>query len=107
MCKPTTIRSRRTIMPPASRSKGGAEMCPHLKTAVTVAERYDQALMYARDKFLSADAPHPKPTQCWPKENIDLLERFQAWLMQGGACKYSTDFIYMPIAGHALGLNLK
>jgi integrase/recombinase XerD len=82
-------------------------MCPHLKTAVTVAERYDQALLYARDKFLSADAPHPQPTKFWPKENIELLERFHAWMRDGGACKYSIDFIYMPIAGHALGLNLK
>ena len=53
------------------------------------------------------EAPRPKPTRYWPKENIELLERFRAWLIDGGACEYSTDMIYVPIAGHALGLNLK
>ena len=75
--------------------------------AATVAERYDQALHYSRDDRLPPDAPHPLPTRCWPKENIELLERFHAWLLDGGACEHSTDVLYLPIAGHALGLNIK
>jgi integrase len=82
-------------------------MCPPRKTAVTVAEKYDQTLLYTRDRLLPKEAPRPKPTKYWPKENVELLERFRAWLIEGGACPYSTDTIYVPIAGHALGLNLK
>jgi site-specific recombinase XerD len=73
----------------------------------TVAERYDLSLHYARDDRLPLEAPRPQPTKFWPEANIRLLERFHAWLMGGGACEYSTDVIYMPIAGHVLGLNLK
>jgi site-specific recombinase XerD len=73
----------------------------------TLAEKYDLTLRYARGNHLPADAPHPQPTKYWPRENIELLERFQAWLLDGGACEYSTNLIYVPIAGHALGLNLK
>jgi site-specific recombinase XerD len=82
-------------------------MCPPRKTAVTVAEKYDQTWLYSRDRLLPKEAARPKPTRYWPKENVELLERFRAWLIEGGACQYSTDMIYMPIAGHALGLNLK
>lgn len=81
-------------------------MCPPQK-AVTVAGRYDQALHYARDRHLSPGASRPLPTCCWPKENVELLERFHDWLLGGGACEYSTNIIYLPIAGHVLGLNLK
>jgi integrase/recombinase XerC len=93
-------------MPPAPRSKGGHDMCPR-PIGKTIAEKYDLTLLYARDKCLPANAPRPRPTRFWPKENVELLERFHAWLIDGGACKYSTDLIYLPIAGHVLGLNLK
>ncbi len=81
-------------------------MCPPQK-ATTAAGRYDQSLHYARDQHLSPDAPRPLPTCYWPKENVELLERYHAWLFGGGACEYSTKTIYLPMAGHVLGLNLK
>lgn len=84
--------------------KDGA-MTPH--KASTARERYDQALQYARDARLPPDAPRPLPTLHWPKENIALLERYHRWLLRGGACEYSTNVIYLPAAGHALGLNIK
>jgi site-specific recombinase XerD len=84
--------------------KGGA-MPPH--KASNVRERYDQALQYARDSRLPPDEPRPLPTPYWPAENIALLERYQQWLLRGGACEYSTNVIYLPVAGHVLGLNLK
>jgi site-specific recombinase XerD len=80
-------------------------MPPH--KATTIRERYDQALHYAREDRLPPDAPRPLPTSHWPKENIELLERYHQWLLQGGACEYSTNIIYLPIAGHVLGLSCK
>jgi site-specific recombinase XerD len=78
-----------------------------VKIPASVGERYDLSLQYARDARLPPGAPQPLPTKYWPKENVELLERFHAWLMEGGACEYSTNIIYLPIAGHALGLNIK
>jgi site-specific recombinase XerD len=80
-------------------------MPPH--KATTTSERYDQALHYARDQRLSANAPRPLPTRHWCRENVELLERFHRWLLEGGTCEYSTNVIYLPMAGHVLGLNLK
>ncbi len=80
-------------------------MPPH--KAATTRERYDQALHYARDDRLPAKASRPLPTSHWPEENVELLEHYHKWLLQGGACEYSTNIIYLPIAGHVLGLNLK
>lgn len=79
-------------------------MCPP-KKAATVVEHYDQALHYARDQRLPPDAPRPCPTCQWPKENIQLLEKYYAWLIQGGTAEYPTHTIYLPAAGHVLGLN--
>lgn len=79
-------------------------MCPS-KKAVTVTEHYDQALHYARDQRLPPDAPRPCPTSQWPKENIQLLEKYYDWLIKGGTAEYSTNTIYLPAAGHVLGLN--
>jgi integrase len=73
----------------------------------SVAERYDQALRLARNQLLPPEAPRPLPTRCWPKENVALLERYRAWLLGGGTSEQCTDTIYLPFAGHALGLNLK
>jgi site-specific recombinase XerD len=79
-------------------------MPPH--KATTLAGRYDQALKYARDNNLPAGAPRPCPTSQWPKENIRLLEKYYAWLIGGGTAEYPTHSIYLPMAGHVLGLNL-
>ncbi|MBI5028893.1 MAG: tyrosine-type recombinase/integrase [Chloroflexi bacterium] len=78
-----------------------------LHKATTVAERYDQARHYARDDRLPPDAPHPQPTSAWPAENVRLLERYHAWLLSSGTSPSTVDFIYVPMAGHVLGLHLK
>jgi integrase/recombinase XerD len=70
-------------------------------------ERYDQALHYARDQRLTPEAPQPKPTKDWPSENVDLLIRYGEWLAGGGASESVIRIIYIPMAGHILGLNLK
>lgn len=77
------------------------------RRAATLTERYDQALRYARDQRLPADQPRPQPTTAWPPENIALLERYQRWLASGGASPAVIHTIYIPMAGHVLGLNLK
>jgi site-specific recombinase XerD len=81
-------------------------MSPRCK-AMSVAERYDQGLCHARNDRLPPDAPRPLPTRYWPRENVELLERYRAWLLDGGASEQCTDLIYLPFAGHVLGFNLK
>lgn len=78
-----------------------------LHKATTVAERYDQALHYARDERLPPDAPRPQPTSAWLAENVRLLERYQEWLLSGGTSPFTVNMIYIPMAGHVLGFNLK
>jgi len=73
----------------------------------TVAEMYDWALRHARDKRLPPNHPRPRPTCDWPPENIALLEEFCEWLRSGGASPTVIRTIYLPMAGHVLGLALK
>lgn len=73
----------------------------------TPAEMYDRALHYARDKRLPKDYPKPRPTAEWPQENILLLEQFVEWLRSGGASPAVIRIVYLPMAGHVLGLALK
>jgi site-specific recombinase XerD len=73
----------------------------------TVAEMYDRALRGARKKPLPPDCPKPRPTCDWPSENIALLEEFCEWLRSGGASPAVIRTIYLPMAGHVLGLALK
>jgi len=73
----------------------------------TPAEMYDRALHYARDKHLPPDYPRPQPTCTWPPENIVLLEQYCEWLRSGGASPAVIRTIYLPMAGHVLGLALK
>jgi site-specific recombinase XerD len=77
------------------------------RAAVTLREIYDCALRYAHDKNLPPDAPRPHPIDAWPAGNFELYERYQAWLLEGGTSEIATRTIYLPIAGHVLGLNLK
>jgi len=79
-------------------------MPPH--KATSIAESYDLALHYARDQRLPSEAPRPCPTSRWPPENVRLLEKFYAWLVEGGTAEYPSRRIYLPMAGHVLGLNL-
>jgi site-specific recombinase XerD len=78
-----------------------------LKSPVTIAEKYDHALHYARDNHLPEDQPRPKPTAFWPPENIQFLEKYHDWLVSGGASQQVIRNTYMPMAGHVLGLFLK
>mgnify|MGYP001017848724 CR=1 FL=1 len=54
-----------------------------VKAAVTICEIYDQALKYARDYQVPADAPRPGYTSTWLPENVALLEKYHAWLSGG------------------------
>ncbi len=71
------------------------------------AERYDTALRRGRYDQLPAGTPIPQPTAAWPAENVALLERYQAKLMAGGLSHNCIQQLYIPMAGHVLGLNLK
>jgi site-specific recombinase XerD len=82
-------------------------MSPMRKRYDTLPERYDQALEYCHDKHLPAGAPRPKPTKDWPAENVALLEEYAGWLSGGGASTQVIRSIYIPLAGHVLGLALK
>jgi site-specific recombinase XerD len=73
----------------------------------SVAAYYDRSLRYARGKRLPEDAPRPKPTSFWPQENIQLLERFRNWLIEGGNSEQVTNIYHLNMAGHVFGFNLK
>jgi len=73
----------------------------------SLAEHYDQNLRLAHDKRLPAGYPKPAPTCAWPKGNIELYERYRDFLISGGTSEGPTKIIYLPVAGHVLGLNLK
>jgi site-specific recombinase XerD len=76
-------------------------------TSGSAAARYDRALRYGRHRHLPPDYPRPQPTSAWPKENVALLERYRDWLLGGGSSQYAVNMLYIPMAGHVLGLNLK
>ncbi len=84
----------------------GDDVSPFRKAA-TLAEHYDQGLQLVRNQRLPKDYAAPKPTAFWPKENIALYERYRDFLLLGGASELATQTIYLPIAGHVFGLNLK
>lgn len=65
---------------------------------------YDQHISRAC-KNLPADAARPQPSSQWPEENRQLYEKYRAWLLEGGGGISSVNNVYMPIAGHILGLN--
>jgi site-specific recombinase XerD len=71
------------------------------------AERYDRALRGAHHSRLPPDYPVPQSTSAWPAENVALLERYHEWLSSSGTSENVLFQVYIPIAGHALGLNLK
>jgi site-specific recombinase XerD len=70
-------------------------------------ERYDTALRRCRKSRLPAGSPVPQPTACWPAENVALLERYRLWLEGSGDSQTCIGQLYIPMAGHALGLALK
>jgi hypothetical protein len=71
------------------------------------AARYETARRYAHNRHLPIDHPLPQPTTAWPAENVALLERYREWLLSGGLSAHVIHTLYIPMAGHALGLNLK
>lgn len=78
------------------------------RSPTTAAARYDKALR--RGQALSpvpAGCPVPQPTAVWPAENVALLERYRAWLEEGGAAAAVIAQHRLPMAGHVLGLTRK
>lgn len=75
--------------------------------AATLAEHYDQGLRLSRNHLLPAGYCAPQPTSFWPQENIILYEHYRDFLLSGGSSELATKIIYLPIAGHVLGLTLK
>jgi site-specific recombinase XerD len=78
-----------------------------IQKATNAAERYDVVRRRSRDGRLPPGYPTPRPTADWPPENVALLERYRQWLLSGGASEKQTYYLYVPMAGNALGLNLK
>lgn len=76
-------------------------------TSTSVTERYDRALRGAHHSRLPPDYPVPQPTSAWPAENVALFERYREWLSSSGTSPNVLSQVYIPMAGHALGLNLK
>ncbi|MEM9776969.1 MAG: site-specific integrase [Chloroflexota bacterium] len=73
---------------------------------VCAAGRYDRALSKSRRMYPPPQGISlPKPTESWPKENILLLQEYQQWLLDGGVSRNCIYQIYIPMAGHVLGLN--
>jgi integrase/recombinase XerD len=79
-------------------------MTPFTESA---AERYDYARRRARDRRLPPDAPRPRLTAEWPRENLALLDDYRTWLFSGGLSPAVINILYLPMAGHVLGLTLK
>lgn len=75
--------------------------------AKTLAEQYEQSLHYGRVKHLPAGVPRPLPPAHWPQGNLELLERYRAWLLGGGVSELVTKLYHVPMAGHVFGLTLK
>jgi integrase/recombinase XerC len=80
----------------------------HEKQQPTAAARYDTALRRSHKLTpIPDDCPVPQPTAHWPPENIDLLEKYQSWLVASGASPAVIAQHRIPMAGHVLGLALK
>ncbi|MDT8306748.1 MAG: tyrosine-type recombinase/integrase [Anaerolineae bacterium] len=74
---------------------------------LTAAQEYDRALRRARHHRLPPDYPRPQPSAAWSAENVALLDAYRLWLQSGGASPDCIRHLYLPTAGHVLGLNLK
>ena len=81
---------------------------PDESLTTRVAQRYDQALRLTRNKSQEPlTVPVPQPTTTWPPENIELLAHYYTWLKEEDSTSSCIEQIYLPMAGHILGLNLK
>lgn len=79
----------------------------HSDISRIAAQRYDKALRGAHRNRLLPGTPEPQPTAVWPKENVLLLGRYWVWLEEENSTPECIENIYLPMAGHVLGLNLK
>jgi site-specific recombinase XerD len=75
--------------------------------AFSVAAYYDRSLLYAHGTPLPEGAPRPLPTSHWPPDNIQMLERYRTWLLEGGNSELVVNTYHITMAGHVFGLNLK
>jgi site-specific recombinase XerD len=80
---------------------------PSKDPALSTAERYANKLRNGRTARLLPGFAHPHLPAAWPPENVTLLERYLAWLIEDGAGHTCIDLYYLPVAGHILGFNLK
>ncbi len=71
------------------------------------AEMYDRALRYAHNSRLPPNISKPHATADWPAENVALLKEYCDWLAESGYSPFVIRTIYLPMAGHVLGLALK
>jgi len=78
-----------------------------MTTAGPAAQRYDDCRRRSRDKRIPAGYAPPQSTGAWPAENVVLLEQYHEWLLGGGASPRIVHNLYIPMAGNALGLNLR
>jgi hypothetical protein len=78
-----------------------------LPPSTSAAARFDHALKHARKRCAAPDRPAPRDSRDWPKENVELLDAYRAWLLDGGVGVLMVDQIYVPTAGYAFGLTLK
>lgn len=76
-------------------------------TAFTAAQHYDRALRYSKHTRHLSAAQKPQATRAWPPENVALLEAYRDWLRDSGASAHLCAVLYLPMAGHVLGFNLK
>jgi integrase/recombinase XerC len=81
-------------------------MCP-THSAATLAERYDRAILYAKQGHLPAKARQPLPTSYWPAGNLEFLAGYRDWLLNGGVSEAVTNTYHVVMAGHVLALTLK
>jgi len=76
-------------------------------TPERVAARYDGTLHRGHHSKFLPGVTKPQFTAVWPEENIALLARYCIWLQEEDSTPNCIEQIYLPMAGHILGLNLK
>ena len=73
----------------------------------SLAERYDYSLHLANRHRPPRGHAAPQPTAAWPAENLHLLAQYHDWLLGSGTSLNVVLHLYLPVAGHVLGFNLK
>ena len=74
----------------------------------TAAVRYDRALHKSlKLNPLPSHVTVPQFTNCWPTENVDLLEQYRAWLVGIGSSDAVINQHRIPMAGTCAGTQLQ